>query len=213
MRRLALYAVAAATIMVAGAPAHAGLLGLDVDVVYSDPTLGANPVDFGTVTVGSGLEYDHNNLASEASAFGLDIDVTDTQIIITNFLNAPFCSDGTCATIDPFNGFQFIFSGFPAGEQLASVTDHTGSIADPCTVASPCTASDFPVTASLASGTEIDANLTGDSPAIGSQVVLDVALTTGGSGPPPPPVPEPASLMLLGSGLLALAGAKLRRRT
>ncbi len=57
MRRLALYAVAAATIMVAGAPAHAGLLGLDVDVVYSDPTLGANPVDFGTVTVGSGHEY------------------------------------------------------------------------------------------------------------------------------------------------------------
>lgn len=34
----------------------------------------------------------------------------------------------------------------------------------------------------------------------------------GGSSPPPPPVPEPASLMLLGSGLLALSSKRIFRK-
>jgi hypothetical protein len=47
---------------------------------------------------------------------------------------------------------------------------------------------------------------------VGDLVSEDINLQTGGGSPPPPPVPEPASLMLLGSGLLALSSKRIFRK-
>ena len=47
---------------------------------------------------------------------------------------------------------------------------------------------------------------------VGALVSEDINLQTGGGSPPPPPVPEPASLMLLGSGLLALSSKRIFRK-
>jgi hypothetical protein len=47
---------------------------------------------------------------------------------------------------------------------------------------------------------------------VGALVSEDITLQPSGGSPPPPPVPEPASLMLLGSGLLALSSKRIFRK-
>ena len=128
---------------------------------------------------------------------GSTISVGDTQIVITNKLSVTFCSDGVSAgsaCTDPFTGFQFIFS---------SGVDITGVSVD------PASAPDFRPNDTaphdglqLLSSTRIVLDVTGDAPAIGDKLILDV--TTNGV----PTVPEPSTwaLMLLGFAGLGFAG-------
>ena len=54
---------------------------------------------------------------------------------------------------------------------------------------------------------EVQVDITGDVVALGDQLILDLSF----SAAPPPPVPEPATIALLGAGLLGLAGARRAR--
>ena len=129
---------------------------------------------------------------------GSTLSVGDTQIVITNQLSATFCSDGTSAgsaCTDPFTGFQFIFS---------SGVDITGVSVDPASAADFRPNDTAPHDGlQLLSPTRIVLDVTGDAPAVGSALILDVSFTPVG-----PPVPEPSTwaLMLLGFAGLGFAG-------
>ena len=128
------------------------------------------------------------------------ISVGDTQIVITNQSAIPFCS-GALPCSDPFVGFQFVFS---------SGVDITGVSVDPTSAADFRPNDTAPHDGlQLLSPTRIVVDVTGDAPAIGDKLILDV--TTGGG--PPPAIPEPSTwaLMLLGFAGLGFAG--WRRRT
>ena len=123
------------------------------------------------------------------------ISVGDTQIVITNQSAIPFCS-GALPCSDPFVGFQFVFS---------SGVDITGVSVDPTSAADFRPNDTAPHDGlQLLSPTRIVVDLTGDAPAIGDKLILDV--TTGGG--PPPAIPEPSTwaLMLLGFAGLGFAG-------
>lgn len=211
MRGKALF-VAAAAVLASG-QAHADLLGTNVDVLYLGPDAATTIVDLNTgaphtpVTVGSGVEYDGNpadatlgTYNSAAGELGISVDITGTQIIITNFFSGiPFCTGGLPCT-DAFNGFKFIFSNFATGVHITSVSTDGA------------TATDFqPADLPTSDASDVLVNLAGDSPVPGDQLILDLTLsspTSGGGGT----VPEPASLLVLASGLLALSGFATRRR-
>jgi fibronectin-binding autotransporter adhesin len=107
---------------------------------------------------------------------GSTISVGDTQIVITNKLSATFCSDGMSAgsaCTDPFTGFQFIFS---------SGVDITGVSVDPTSAADFRPNDTAPHDGlQLLSPTRIVLDVTGDAPAVGDQLILDVTTGTTGS--------------------------------
>ena len=132
----------------------------------------------------------------EGAISGSTIGVGDTQITITNKLSAPFCSTALpCA--DVFTGFGFVFFGS---------VDITGVTVDPAS--SPAF---LPIAGGLTFGpTDIFVNVAGDAPAVGGELILDVA--TGGVTPPPS-VPEPRSLALLVTGLVGLLAINRRAKS
>ena len=117
------------------------------------------------------------------------ISVADTQIVITNNSDLPFCTvSGSCP--DAFDGFEFVFS---AGVNISGVTASG--------------AADFqPISAGLTfTPTIITVNLAGDAPQIGDQLILDLTFPTTAT-------PLPAALPLFASGLGALGLLGWRRK-
>jgi hypothetical protein len=124
------------------------------------------------------------------------IDVGDTQITITNQAppSMPFCTVTTTPCPDVFTGFGFVFFGN---------VDITNVTVDPAS--SPAF---LPIAGGLNFGaTDIFANVVGDAPNIGDQLILDV--TTAATVPS---LPEPWSLALLASGLVGLLAIERRAK-
>ena len=106
----------------------------------------------------------------------------------------PFCSVTTTPCPDVFTGFALHFS---------SGVDITGASVD------AASAPGFRPAGSglqLLTPTDIVVNLVGDAPNPNDQLILDLTFPQ-----TPPPIPEPASLLLLASGLLGAAAARRSR--
>jgi len=143
---------------------------------------------------------------------GSTITVDDTEIVITNQLtNTPFCSDGASsgtACADVISGFDFKFTG----ENILGVSVDPASNADFLPVTGTFQGNTH-LGLQLLSNNEIQVDVTGDLPAsVGDALILDLSFSGGGGGSGPA-VPEPASLVLLGSALLGLAGVGRIRRS
>jgi hypothetical protein len=214
--RLYTYGTSVLTAGVAGAlllttvPAQAGLLGAGRTVqafyyngVFAGPE---GELDAATNTsLPSSLATNVN--FQQGAASGSTIAVTDTKITITNLLSGlPFCFPGAqsgTACPNVIDGFDFQFTG----ENILGVTVDPASAAAFRPVAGTFQGNTH-LGLQLISPNEVRVDVTGDLPLLNDQLILDLSFTT---VTPPPPVPEPASLTLLGAGLLGLAGARRAR--
>lgn len=136
---------------------------------------------------------------------GSTIAVDNAQITISNQLaNSPFCSNGVsigAACTDTFTGFKFIFSGS---------VDITGASVDSSSAGDFLPNSTSPhLGLDLVSSQDLQVDVTGDEPAVGDNLVIDLSFP---GSPPPTPTPEPASVLLLGAALTGLAALRGKRR-
>jgi hypothetical protein len=195
--------MAATLVGLASSPAQAGLIGggnmvnalfflgahISADEEFED--FGSPPV-VGPAPIGSG-GVDFAEGALDLSS----IHVGDTTITINNMApsSAPFCAVMTTPCPDSFTGFEFQFS---------SGVDITGVTVD------PASASDFqPIAGGLSfTATDILVNVAGDAPNPGDDLILNLTFAQTVA---PPTVPEPASLLLLGAGVLGIVGARRAR--
>jgi hypothetical protein len=176
----------------ANGPAHAGLIGNGTNTVdplfYLGDQIPADLEDEGTQTIKNpgGAQYPDGPVDESR------IDVADTTITIINDSTFPYCSTALPCT-DIFTGFVFDFS---SGVDISGVSVDAATAADM-----------QPVSLSFSSA-QIVVGLTGDAPALGDELVLDLSFPSGGG---PSSVPEPASLAILGTGLIGLLIRRRRR--
>jgi PEP-CTERM motif len=155
----------------------------------------------------------------QGPADGSTITVGNTQITITNMVSFPFCLANTLGTActDVIDGFNFAFTG----ENILGVS------------VDPSSAADFqPVNGTfqghthlglqLLNANDVQVDVTGDAPARGDQLVLDLTFSLPPPPPPPPtpppppppaptPAPEPGTLAVLGAALAGLSAVRRRR--
>ena len=198
-------AAAGALLVIASAPAQAGLVGATVQSAsylgVSFPPPAASPTE---CTIIDCTILDYNGVSGPTNSplpivpvdYVLDgltettVSVGDTRITILNNSAGLFCPNATCSP-DEFSGFIFTFTGAP---DITKVT------------VDPASSPDFQPTlpGGLAfTATTISVNVNGDNLAVGDQLILDV--TTKGSMTT---VPEPSTwaMMLLGFAGLGFAG-------
>jgi hypothetical protein len=215
MRYRILVAAAAALTLQASSPVQAGLVGAGTNTVSAFFYINAPATPSGggcdqTTQSFCEQQYHLDSMGmahyvlsipaqfTQAAIAGSTIDVTDTQIIITNDLPAPYCSDGISAgsaCTDPFTGFEFLFS---SGVDVTGVSVNSHSDFSPNDTAPH-------LGLQLLSPTDILVDLTGANPAIGGKLIIDVT-TSGGVTPPTVPEPSTWALMLLGFAGLGFAG-------
>lgn len=115
-------------------PARANLIGAGntVNALFYPGTLSPADVELQTNTttgfVGPSLIGTAGTSftgAQSASTSDVGTDPGHSKIIITNESSLPFCFGAQCPSPDPFDGFEFIFTG----------TDITGVTVDPTTAA------------------------------------------------------------------------------
>jgi hypothetical protein len=215
MKKVGLLVLSALMALVS-APASAGLVGTGSNTVQAEFWLNSTSPppacgnlceiqDYNNAPAGSPVNPVNSPLPIIPVAFlqgansGTTISVGDTQIVMVNDLTNPFCTGGL-PCVDVFTGFRFIFS---------SGVDITGVTVDPSSAADFLPNGTAPHTGlQLLSPTDILVDVTGDAPAVGDKLILDLAF-----GTVTPGVPEPSTWAMMLLGFAGIGFMAYRRKS
>jgi hypothetical protein len=159
-------------------------------------TAGQNASEVIDVTLSLISGYGLFGSGKGSGAFGFNFSGNDAGVGITNISN-PFSFNGNSGQMDGFGSFEFIING-PVAAHATSPLSFTVTCAGGCTSVSQLF-------------TEISSGGSGSTPFVAQVRNNQTGLTGFAGATPSSPTPEPASLMLMGSGLLGIAGLVRRR--